>query len=108
MPARPEVTSRRIGIGHNNPPEPIDPLELMTKRELAEVLGVNPWTIDRWRDKRPDFPKPLWISASTLRWRRQEIERWLATRQRGGTSPAYREMRKQKRRRELFKQRSMT
>src|SRR5262245_9247202 len=85
-----EVTARRVGIGHNNPPEPIDdPLAMLSKRQLAELLAVDPWTIDRWRNN-PDFPAPIWISASTPRWRRKDIEAWIASRHRGGVAPDWR------------------
>ena len=106
MSARPEVTRRRgtdLTTVVSDPRAVVvtsDPLELLGKRELADLLRVNPWTVDRWRRTDPDFPAPIWISKSTPRWRRKDIEAWLATRQRGGTSPAFGEMRKHKRRRE--------
>jgi predicted DNA-binding transcriptional regulator AlpA len=90
MPTRPEVTRRRVGIGHNNPPEAIDdPSALLTKRNLAELLAVNPWTLDRWRKRDSDFPDPLWISGTTPRWRRTDVERWLESRPKGGLSPEW-------------------
>jgi predicted DNA-binding transcriptional regulator AlpA len=67
-----------------------DPLDLIGKRELARALRINPWTLDRWRRCNPAFPQPIWISAVTPRWRRNEIEEWLASRQRGGTAPDWR------------------
>jgi predicted DNA-binding transcriptional regulator AlpA len=105
MPStRAEVTGRRIGVGHNNPPEPIappppvvDPLALLTKKQLAELLAVDPWTIDRWRKGDPDFPEPIWLSGTTPRWKRVAIDHWLATRQRGGTSPDWQQIPKRKR-----------
>lgn len=68
---------------------PNHPLQLLSKRQLAELLGVNSWTVDRWRKTNPDFPAPVWLSDSTLRWRRLDVERWLATRQRGGVGPQW-------------------
>jgi predicted DNA-binding transcriptional regulator AlpA len=68
-------------------PPPNDPLSLIGKRELARLLGVNPWTLDRWRRTDPGFPAPLWLNGTTPRWRRVDIESWLATRQRGGVAP---------------------
>ena len=69
-----------------------DPLALIGKQDLAALLDVDPWTVDRWR--RPDedtydptFPEPIWISGATPRWRRVEIEAWLADRPHGGLSP---------------------
>ena len=65
------------------------PLQLLSKRQLGELLHVNLWTLDRWRKTDPDFPAPIWLSNSTLRWRRVEVERWLASCRRGGVGPQY-------------------
>jgi predicted DNA-binding transcriptional regulator AlpA len=64
-----------------------DPLALIGKFALADVLAVDKWTLDRWRKKDSSFPQPVWISGSTPRWKRTEIERWLATRPSGGRAP---------------------
>jgi predicted DNA-binding transcriptional regulator AlpA len=66
-----------------------DLLALLTKRDLAALLNVNVWSIDRWRKTDPNFPSPVWISGTTPRWRRIEIENWIATRPRGGRSPDF-------------------
>jgi predicted DNA-binding transcriptional regulator AlpA len=81
------------------PPEPAsspgtvaidDDLVVLTKGELATLLGVNPWTVDRWRRKSGlDFPQPIWLSGTTPRWRRAEVRSWLASRQQGGVAPDY-------------------
>jgi predicted DNA-binding transcriptional regulator AlpA len=57
-----------------------DPLALIRKRELAELLGVNPWTIDGWR-KRGLIPPAIILSPQVVVWRRSDIERWLIERQ---------------------------
>ena len=82
MPTRPEVTGRRRPIG-------IDPLSLLSKKALAQLLAVDPWTIDRWRRDDPDFPQPIWVTPTTARWRRAVVEAWLRTRKQGGRSPAW-------------------
>jgi predicted DNA-binding transcriptional regulator AlpA len=95
--ARPEVTGRRTATASTTPATSatsIDPLSMLSKQQLAELLGVDPWTVDRWRRPSeatydPSFPEPIWISNATPRWRRSEIEHWLATRQRGGLSPSW-------------------
>jgi len=102
MPTRPEVTGRRRaneapnvqrepghGSGQRAPPPATDPLALLAKRQLAELLAVDPWTIDRWRKSDPDFPEPIWVSGTTPRWQRVEVERWLASRRRGGKAPEW-------------------
>jgi predicted DNA-binding transcriptional regulator AlpA len=67
----------------------IDPLAMLGKGELAALLGVSPWTIDRFRKNDPTFPKPLWISATTPRWRRRDVELWLDSRPCGGRAPSF-------------------
>jgi predicted DNA-binding transcriptional regulator AlpA len=74
---------------------PNHPLQMLSRRDLAGLLGVNAWSIDRWRKTDPDFPAPIWISAATPRWRRVDVERWIATRQRGGTAPDWRGKRRE-------------
>jgi predicted DNA-binding transcriptional regulator AlpA len=66
----------------------LDPLTHITKREVALLCGVNPWTIDRWR-KHPsnNFPQPVWLSDVTPRWSRDAIAAWLQSRPSGGLSP---------------------
>jgi predicted DNA-binding transcriptional regulator AlpA len=69
-------------------------LELISKAQLAALIGVNTWTIDRWRRIDPDFPAPIWISPSTPRWRRVDIETWIAQRPRGSVAPAWQHRRR--------------
>jgi hypothetical protein len=65
----------------------INPIALLSKKDLAVLLRVNVWTIDRWRKLNPDFPKCFWLNAnSSPRWRRVDIEQWLAARNRGGVA----------------------
>jgi predicted DNA-binding transcriptional regulator AlpA len=66
-----------------------DALALLNKKQLAEICGVNCWTIDRWRRDRPDFPKPVWLSDVIMRWRRRDVEEWLASLQQGGLAPVW-------------------
>ena len=94
MPARPEVTGRRRRVTadeqqSNNNNTIADPLALLSKKALAQLLAVDPWTIDRWRRDDPDFPQPIWVTTTTPRWSRADVEEWLATRKKGGRSPAW-------------------
>jgi predicted DNA-binding transcriptional regulator AlpA len=63
-------------------------VQLLRKRELAALLKVSPWTVDRWR-RRGDFPLPLWISPHTPAWRRRDVLAWLSSRQHGGLAPGW-------------------
>lgn len=68
-------------------PASIDAFAMIGKKELAQLLSVNPWTIDRWRKRDRSFPSPVWISDTTPRWYQRDIEQWLASRARGGVAP---------------------
>jgi hypothetical protein len=37
------------------------------EQELADLLAVDKWTIDRWRKKFIDFPQPIWITGTMPR-----------------------------------------
>jgi len=66
--------------------------EVLRKRELAQRLSVNPWTLDRWRRSNPTFPQPIWLSATTPVWFVAEIDAWLGSRPRGGLAPCWSRM----------------
>jgi ribosomal protein S18 acetylase RimI-like enzyme/predicted DNA-binding transcriptional regulator AlpA len=53
-------------------PQYSDPLQLIRKRELARLLGINPWTLDGWR-KRGLIPPPIVLSPQVVAWRRSVI-----------------------------------
>ena len=57
-------------------------LQLVTKREVAEMLGVNPWTV--WELSRTGrFPKPVRIGTKSVRWRLSAVRQWI---EQGGSS----------------------
>jgi predicted DNA-binding transcriptional regulator AlpA len=66
-------------------------LALLSKKQLAELLSIDAWSIDRWRrDPDSGFPPPIWIGGNTARWRRADIETWLNNCRAGGKAPSYR------------------
>jgi excisionase family DNA binding protein len=60
--------------------------DLLTSREVAELLKVSKPTLARWRaaDQGPPF---IQIEGS-IRYQREALDRWLADRTLGGTLPA--------------------
>lgn len=49
---------------------------LLTRQQVAEALQVNPRTIARWEEK--GLLKPLKFSARSIRYRKEDVERWIA------------------------------
>lgn len=49
---------------------------LLSTCEVADLLGVRRETVSRWHNH-GDFPKPLRISPTVLRWRRADVDAWL-------------------------------
>lgn len=57
-------------------------LQLITKVEVAKMLGVNPWTV--WELSRTGrFPKPVRIGTKSVRWRLSDVRQWI---EQGGTA----------------------
>ena len=70
------------GIDMNalTPPDPNSYLQerLLSRRLLAEYLGVDQATIARWTQTTGnDFPKPFYLTPSTKRWRLSDINNWI-------------------------------
>jgi hypothetical protein len=107
MPARPEVTGRRTTAETSRTTTTTtDPLKSLTKAQVSDLLECSPWMVDRARkaaDKRrqeaeengeqldPDelFPEPYWLTPTSPRWFRTDIQRWLQHRMRGGIAPGW-------------------
>ena len=49
--------------------------EIVSRAEIAEMLGVTTRTVQRYTE-RPDFPKPLGVLAAARVWRRSDIQTW--------------------------------
>jgi predicted DNA-binding transcriptional regulator AlpA len=61
---------------------------LLSKAQLATLLGVTTRTVVRWSGDDATFPKPIWIGPSSQRWRLDEVQRWLNSRPTGkGVAP---------------------
>ena len=53
---------------------------MLTKAEVAELLGVSEGTVDNYRKKKPDFPEEYTLDSTTLRWKKSEIQSWVDSR----------------------------
>jgi len=54
--------------------------EFIRPQDLARELGIARSTLRKWR-KRPDFPRSYQLGQATRVYRRDEINRWIASRQ---------------------------
>jgi predicted DNA-binding transcriptional regulator AlpA len=52
---------------------------LVAIAEVQAMLGVGKATIYRWIEK-ADFPKALKLGPQVRRWRKGDIEQWVASR----------------------------
>jgi type I restriction enzyme M protein len=50
----------------------------LTLTEIARLAGVNRSAVANWRDRHPDFPKPISMPESGPIYDRAEIKTWLA------------------------------
>ena len=50
--------------------------EMLTTKELAEMLKLGRTSICNLRNKHPDFPPPIKITSKNL-WFKHEIDAWL-------------------------------
>lgn len=53
-------------------------MSLLTRDDIAEMLGISRDVLRKSVEARPDFPPPtLRLSRKTVRWERADIERWI-------------------------------
>ena len=66
-------------------PNPDRGFELLSEKEVARLTGFSVRTLQgwRWRGTGPLFIR---VSARCIRYRRQDVERWLEQRLRSSTS----------------------
>lgn len=51
---------------------------MMTRDDIAKMLGVSRDVLRKTVEPRPDFPKPaLRLSRKTVRWEVADIRRWM-------------------------------
>ena len=60
---------------------------LLTEREVCSMLHVSRVALLTWR-RRGLFPSPLKVGLGrAIRWRPEDVERWITTRPRGSGAP---------------------
>ncbi|GAB3046681.1 hypothetical protein GCM10027214_05760 [Stenotrophomonas tumulicola] len=75
--ARPKWRSELPILLAQAPTAPADLDEVMlTKRQVAELLGVSVNTVDNRRSDDPYFPQAVVYGQRSLRWKRSEIRQW--------------------------------
>lgn len=47
--------------------------------DLAARFNVSRNTIWRWKRESPEFPRPVYLSPGSARWKLSEVEAWEAT-----------------------------
>lgn len=57
----------------------MDTEELLTDQDIATLLKVQPSTVKRWRREKTG-PKPIYLAATTVRYRRGDVDAWIAQR----------------------------
>lgn len=57
--------------------------QLLTPEDVAGMLGITPRTLQDWRLKGYG-PKPVFLTARTVRYRLPEVENWIEKRAKEG------------------------
>ncbi len=54
---------------------------LLTRRQAAEILGLQPQTLARWKwEGREDRPQEVRVGLRAVRYRASDLVRWIAAR----------------------------
>ncbi len=56
---------------------------LLTTRQVARMFGLSFRAVEEWR-RRGRGPKFLQLTSRVVRYRREDVERWLQGREKGG------------------------
>jgi len=57
------------------------PDPLLTRRQVADYLGVHVNSLDKMRRTDPTFPRSAALSPRTLRWDPGQLRRWVGSKQ---------------------------
>jgi predicted DNA-binding transcriptional regulator AlpA len=51
---------------------------MLNRDDIAGMLGISREVLRKSVENRPDFPRPaLRLSRKTVRWERDDVERWI-------------------------------
>ncbi len=64
-----------------DPDQPAVPKTYLTAREVCAMIGVHATTLWRWC-KDGYFPQPYKLALRAVRWKTDEVEAWIESRQR--------------------------
>lgn len=60
---------------------------LLTRRQAAEVLGLQPQTLARWKwEGREDRPPEVRVGRRAVRYRASDLTKWIASRAEDSTT----------------------
>src|SRR5262245_41537262 len=59
----------------------------LTLSEIAQLAGVNRSAVANWRDRHPDFPRPIASPTSGPLYDRAEVKAWLTARRPAALRP---------------------
>ena len=63
-------------------------LRIMRRPEVELITGLSKATLYRLVKTPGAFPRPIQLGPRAVGWRKEEIDEWLATRERAGTPTA--------------------
>ncbi len=66
---------------------PLDPADLLTDEQVAQLLDVSPKTLATWRST-GRYALPFLRIGARIRYRRQDVAAWLESRRRGAPETA--------------------
>ena len=67
-----------MALRRSRPAPPPPEAVMLDKTQVAGYLGVRVRRVDELRRADPSFPAPRLLGPGTARWRRADLDRWIA------------------------------
>lgn len=77
----PRLTEFKCQLGLNAMKNYKTPTKFLTRKEILEITGKSNPTVWRWT-KAGTFPKPYKLGERSVGWKDNEIQEWIASRER--------------------------